>query len=71
MLGNIGDNETVLLHPLMLQPRLPVPKSCVVSLSPTFAGRDLTCEGCYTLLGTPYWESPQAINVTLFSVLAH
>src|SRR5262249_19956970 len=50
-------------------PRVPVPKSRVVSMSPTFAGRDLML---WRLKWNSYWESPSASpKFTLFPFRTH
>src|SRR5215470_14662804 len=54
-------------------PRVPVPKSCVVSLSPTFAGRDLMLWRLKShIWELSYWESPSASSkFTLFPFRTH
>src|SRR5215471_2552437 len=54
-------------------PRVPVPKSRVVSLSPTFAGRDLMLWRLKShIWELSYWESPSAISkFTLFPFRTH
>src|SRR6516225_9278160 len=54
-------------------PRVPVPKSRVVSLSPTFAGRDLMLWRLKShIWELSYWESPSASSkFTLFPFRTH
>src|SRR6516164_9913336 len=54
-------------------PRVPVPKFCVVSLSPTFAGRDLTLWRLKShIFGPPQSGQPLSqLNPTLLFPMAH
>src|SRR5215469_11408235 len=54
-------------------PRVPVPKSRVLSLSPTFAGRDLMLWRLKShIWELSYWESPSASSkFTLFPFRTH